>query len=318
MKAAYIKQVDGEIFYGDLPVPKLEPNEVQLKVEACAVNYVDTFVKSGGYQTELTFPFILGRDAVGIVEQVGSNVENFTVGQRVWTNSMGHAGRNGVIAETINVPQTRLFAAPAKVDPIFLAASVHSAATAAIILQQVMELKPQQTLLVEGAAGHVGSKLVELAATMGAHVLTTANPRDFARLKKLGAAACYDYHGDLLQQLPANDFTCDHAIDTSGQVSLQTNLNLLGEKGTVTLITTPPEDHFQFAVRDFYTQSQTIAGFVISQASLTEIQQAGMVLNEQFAAGRLLEEKVSVHSFAETSWAYENIGQVAEKIVLVP
>lgn len=319
MKAAYIKQLGGDIYYGDFAEPRLKADEVLVKVEACAVNYVDTFVYSGSFQTNLTLPFVLGRDAVGIVERIGSNVDAVASGERVWTNSMGYEGRPGVIAEKISLPQNRLFKAPEGIDPIILAASVHSAATAAIILADVMAIKPQQTLLVEGAAGHVGTKLVELAASLGAQVITTANPKDFSRLKQLGATACYDYHAEMLFSQIKTDYPIiERVIDTSGKVSLQENLNLAAQKGEVTLITAPVENSFTFNVRAFYTQSQKINGFVISHASLTELQRAGAQINQAFANGQLLEENISVHSFAETAWVYQHLAQLTGKVVLVP
>lgn len=79
MQAAYITQ-NGEakdIKIGELPKPEITNDEVLIKVNAVAVNHVDTFVRSGSFKTDTNFPFVIGRDAVGQVEEVGADVTVF-------------------------------------------------------------------------------------------------------------------------------------------------------------------------------------------------------------------------------------------------
>ena len=89
MKAAFITQVGPpeSIIYGELPRPKIGPSQVLVQVTAVAVNPVDTYVRSGNFRQDLSFPFILGRDAVGIVEEIGTDVRRFAPGERVWCNN---------------------------------------------------------------------------------------------------------------------------------------------------------------------------------------------------------------------------------------
>lgn len=76
MKAAYIEQVGPPqtIQYGDLPMPTVGRKDILVKVEAVTVNGVDTSIRSGRIKTALSFPFIIGRDMVGIVTQIGEEV----------------------------------------------------------------------------------------------------------------------------------------------------------------------------------------------------------------------------------------------------
>ncbi len=101
MQAAYVERLGpvSEIRIGELPVPAPRAGEVLVQVAAVAVNAVDTFVRSGSYATEVPFPFVLGRDLAGRVAALGADVDGFRVGDRVWTNSLGHAGRQGATAE---------------------------------------------------------------------------------------------------------------------------------------------------------------------------------------------------------------------------
>lgn len=290
MRAAYIEQTGSinQIIIGELPRPKLTDSEVLVKTIAVSVNFVDTFVRTGGFKTKLTFPFVIGRDAVGTVVKVGTKVDNFKIGELVWTNSMGYDGRQGTTSEFVAVPKERLFAVPDGVDPVKLVASVHSSATAAILLGDILQVEPDHSLLVEGAAGHVGSKLVSLAKPLGLDVATTSNKRDFAKLTKQGGNSTYDYH----QPISNIAETFDYIVDTSGKVDLQANLDKLKLRGQVGLITAPSSNKFTFDVRQMYTSTKSIKGFVISHATLTQLQNAGHLLNKSFAAGELLDDKI--------------------------
>lgn len=318
MKAAYINRVGdaGEIQFGELPIPELHEDDVLIKVKAVSVNNVDTFVRSGGFKTNLTFPFVIGRDAVGEVLESGSQVTQFHAGQLVWTNSMGYDGRQGITSEFAAIPAERLNAVPDGVDPIQLIAAVHSAATAVILLQHHLQLESGQKVLVEGAAGHVGTKLIQVAHTMGARVLTTSNPNDFDNLKRLGSDKTLDYHGNW--QTSASGV--DVIVDTSGKVALQENVNLLALGGKIGMITTPADVNATFDSRSFYTSDKQLIGFVISHAELPQLQAAAKVLNDQFAQGNLLDDQVLVKplSFAREAHELLQTGGVKEKLVLVP
>jgi len=319
MQAAYIEQTGQPdvIKVGELPQPTIRPTELLVKVTAVAVNHVDTFVRRGSFKTAMAFPFVIGRDAVGTVTAVGEQVSGFNVGDRIWTNSMGYDGRPGVTSTIAAIPAERAFLAPVGIDDLPLVAAVHSAATAAILLTDVSPVKPGQVVLIEGAAGHVGTKLVQIAHAKGAKVLATANPRDFDRLKQLGAQQVLDYHADFASAITTPVQTI---VDTSGKVDLKTNLSLLGLGGTVALITAPVANQFTFEVREFYTQQQRIVGFVISHASLDQLQRAGQLLNQLFAQGLLLDDDLQVMPFTQAKRAHEIVeaNQTKARLVLVP
>lgn len=320
MRAAIFPTLGGPevIQVATVPEPTVGPTDVLVQVLAVAVNHVDTFVRSGGFKTALAEPHVVGRDMVGTVLRCGSSVTQVTVGQQVWTNSMGYDGRPGVTSEQVAVPADRLYPVPAGVDPIQLVAAVHSAATASIVLSAEMHAQSGETLLVEGAAGHVGRKLVALGKIMGLRILTTSAPRDFDQLQQLGSDRCLDYHANLVDGVTE---TVDHAVDTSGRVALQDNLALLAEAGDVTLITAPADNQFHFAVRQFYTSRQRLNGFVISHSTQGELATAAAQLNACFAEGKLLEDEVLLKSFTDAAWAHQALASGAvhrKKIVLTP
>src|SRR5215472_4763249 len=95
MKAAFIEEFGppNVIQYGDLPIPEVGPQDVLVKVTAVTVDPIDTYIRSGSFQTHPRFPFIVGRDMTGEVVEAGHDVSRFRAGHRVWANNQGYAGR---------------------------------------------------------------------------------------------------------------------------------------------------------------------------------------------------------------------------------
>lgn len=321
MKAAYINETGSpkNIVIGDLPKPEIGRDDVLIKVMAVAVNHVDTFVRSGGFPTKLSFPFVIGRDAVGEVQEVGTNVDRFKVGDMAWTNSMGYDGRQGVASEFAAVPEERLFHIPYKVDPLQLVATVHSSATAAILINQVFHAKSGQAIMVEGAAGHVGTKLVQIAHTMGLRVVTTSNQADFDKMDRFGSNAVLDYTKSIPGQLKESGIPgVDFAVDTSGKVALEDNIDILNQGGMIGLITAPENDQFTFNVRKFYTADKAIRGFVMSHATVNQLTDAAHLLNQRMVDGFLLDDELVKMPLDEAANAHYDLEKnaVKGKIVL--
>lgn len=132
MRAAFIRTLGGPdaIEYGHLPVPAPGPEDVLLRMEAVAVNHVDLLIRSGAYATQLEFPFIVGRDVVGTVQAVGSDVRSLAPGDRAWSNSLGHAGRQGSFSEFVLAAAERVYRLPAGVTAEKAVAVLHGGATA--------------------------------------------------------------------------------------------------------------------------------------------------------------------------------------------
>jgi len=120
MKAAFIERTGPahEIQYGDLPDPVPGPREALVRVRACAVNPIDTYIRGGTVAMPLTFPFIVGCDLAGEVVAVGSSVDRLRPGMRVWGSNQGVLGRQGTFAELAAVDERWLYPTPdALTDP---------------------------------------------------------------------------------------------------------------------------------------------------------------------------------------------------------
>jgi NADPH:quinone reductase-like Zn-dependent oxidoreductase len=284
----------------DMPIPRPKDYEILVKVEATTIDNVDILIRKGLYKTQLQTPAITGRDLVGQVAETGKDVRNFSVGERVWTNSAGFEGRMGATAEYVLVEADRLYPVPESVDPLRLVASVHAASTAQIITREIMKLDGASCILVEGAAGNVGRKLVQCAAALGAKVVTTSVAKDFALLKQLGANECFSYDSEGMEKLSscAARFSINHIIDTSGKVCVSQNLSLLSIGGQLTMITPPPANT-AFDAAQFYTRNQRIVGFVLSRSTCKQLAENARFLNMLFQQGLLLEDKIELHSFED-------------------
>ncbi len=276
------------IRHGELPEPVPGPTDVLVDVDVSTVNQVDTFVRSGAWHTPTPFPFVIGRDLVGTVVAAGPGAPGFAAGDRVWCNSLGHAGRQGAAAERAVVPADRLYPLPPGVDPAAAVAVVHPAATAYLALFTHGRLRAGETVLVLGGAGNIGRAAVVLAAGAGARVLATASADDLDRMRELGAAEAFDYRApDLAERIRrvAPDGVDLH-VDTPGRNDLADTLPLLAQRGRAVLLAgmrTRPE----LPAADLYLGTRSLLGFVISGATGAELAEAAGAVNRLLAADAL-------------------------------
>jgi NADPH:quinone reductase-like Zn-dependent oxidoreductase len=290
MRAAFIERLGPpeSIHYGELPSPRPGPADVLVEVVATAVNHVDTFVRSGAWRTPLDFPFVIGRDLVGTVAEVGGQVTGFRPGDPVWCNSLGHAGRQGAAARHAVVPAERLYHLPAGVNPVDAVAVAHPAATAYLALFTHGRMRAGETAVVAGAGGNVGSALVSLAAASGIRVIATASARDAGYCRSLGAAEVIDYTDPALpERIRAfSPGGVDAYIDTAGVNDLGLGVDLLAKRGRIVVLagmrTTPV-----LPVGPLYLKDCSVVGFAISQASAAELAEAAGAINRLLASGEL-------------------------------
>ena len=202
MKAIALTESDRPPALSDLPAPTPEANEVLVRVHASSVNPVDNGIAAGMLKqmgVEYEFPVILGRDYVGVVEQVGADATRYTVGDKVF-GFLLHANpsvHDGSWAELITVPEdTTIAHVPEGVDTTTVGASP-LAGIAAMLSIDALELSSGDTVLIVGATGGVGSIAVQLAARAGATVAAPALPEDEDYLRKLGVSELLPRDADL-------------------------------------------------------------------------------------------------------------------------
>ncbi|MFP4218688.1 MAG: NADPH:quinone reductase [Salinarchaeum sp.] len=202
----------------DIPRPEPGPNEVLVEVAAAGVNPVDTYFRVGSY-TPVELPFTPGVDVAGTVVATGSAVETISVDTPVLGTGIGNATHQGAYAEYAVVPTDRLVPLAGDVDLQMAGAAGVVGCTAWRALVDHAALAPAESCLVHGGAGGVGHVAVQIAAAMGATVITTAAPTYHDTLADLGADVVLDYERDDLASAVREaadggvDVVLDHRLD---------------------------------------------------------------------------------------------------------
>lgn len=181
--------------YDDFPDPAPPgPNEVLIRIAAASVNPADARLASGEH-AELwplsSLPRASGRDLAGVVEAVGPGVTDYRVGDKVY----GYSGLHwaGTWADKIVMPTEWLAPAPKSISLIEAAALPVVALTAWVTLFIDWHIERGQRLLVNGAAGGVGSMAVQMAKAAGVYVIGSASTSKQDYLRELGCDEVIDY-----------------------------------------------------------------------------------------------------------------------------
>ncbi len=162
-------------------MPQPGPGQALVKVQACGVNYIDIYYRTGAYQEPL--PATLGREGAGTVEAVGDGVTEVHVGDRVaW------AMLPGAYAEYCVLPAQRLVPVPDGVSANDAAAAMLQGMTAHYLTRSTYPLKPGDTCLVHAAAGGVGLLVCQMAHAAGARVIGTVSTEAKAELARAAGA----------------------------------------------------------------------------------------------------------------------------------
>ncbi|MGW0394651.1 NADP-dependent oxidoreductase [Streptomyces sp. NPDC003042] len=170
-----------------LPMPKVAPAEVLVRVRCASVNPVDWKIMAGGLDgmMDVMYPVVPGWDVAGTVERVGIDTPEFAVGDEVMAYARKDYVHGGTFAEFVSVPVRALAHKPASLDWRQAAGLPLAGLTAYQLLTRLGTGK-DDTVLVHGAAGGVGSFGVQIARSLGARVIGTASPRNHDRLRALG------------------------------------------------------------------------------------------------------------------------------------
>ncbi len=176
----------------EVPAPEPGPGEVLIRVEACAVNFADTLVIEGRYQTRPPLPFSPGGEVAGVVAGLGEGVSAPAPGTRVLAMT-GHGG----FAEMAVAQADAAVTVPESVDPVAAAALSYAYGTTFHALRDRAGLRPGETVLVLGAAGGAGLASVQLAKLMGGRVIAAASSAaKLETCRDAGADALVDYRRD--------------------------------------------------------------------------------------------------------------------------
>jgi len=232
MKAAYIDQHGGPevLKYGDLPDPVAGPGQVVVDIFAASVNGADWKVRIGDYK-QTVFPYVMGRDFSGVVSAVGAGVTDLKVGDEVF--GVCEVGQEGAYAEKILMDAAIVARKPASLSHAEAAALALTGLTALSAIEDTLQLKGGETILIQGGAGGVASFAIQVAKHLGAKVITTARAENHPYLRALGADEVIDYSAvDFTKAVPP----CDAVFDTVGGDVAQRSFAVLRPGGRAAFI----------------------------------------------------------------------------------
>ena len=198
--------------------PRPGPSEVRVKVLAAGVSFTDAQLRAGTYLGVPKPPFTPGYELVGVVEELGPECKRLRVGDRIGALTVW-----GADAERVCVPEANAVEVPDDLDAAEVLSLVFTYMTAYQVLHRMGKAKTGETVLVHGAAGRVGTAILELGAVAGVHLYGTCSARDLATVEKLGAVAI-DYRTEdflaRMRELPGKGV--DVALDgLGGGISLR-------------------------------------------------------------------------------------------------
>ena len=213
MKAAYFMKNGGpEVMqYGDVPDPVAAAGQVLVDVHAASVNGADWKVRAGHYAPITEFPYIPGRDFSGIVSAVGAGVTDLAVGDAVF--GVCDVGQEAAYAEKVAIKASIVAKKPEALGHTEAAALALVGLTALSSIEDTLQLKSGETILIQGGAGGVAGFAIQAAKHIGARVITTASAANHDYVKSLGADQVIDYNKQDFAEAVSG---CDALFDTVG------------------------------------------------------------------------------------------------------
>jgi NADPH:quinone reductase-like Zn-dependent oxidoreductase len=192
MKAAAIDRFGGpdELHVEVLPVPVPDADQVLIQLDSAGIGVWDPYVREGEFKLgEPHFPMVIGNDGAGTVIAAGGNVTRFQVGDRVYAYAM----EGGFYAEYAAVDADEVALIPPGVSDEQAGVLGADGVTALVGLEDQLQLRPNEKVMIYGASGGIGHLAVQLAKRLGAEVLAVASGADGVQLtKRLGADVAID------------------------------------------------------------------------------------------------------------------------------
>jgi NADPH:quinone reductase-like Zn-dependent oxidoreductase len=314
----------------DVPAPTPGLRDILVKVRAAGLNPVDFKFRQGKLRAILRpkLPFVLGNELAGEVIAVGSDVNRFRVGDRVFARVA--KDRAGAFAEQACVDEGHAAHMPRDLDFTAAAAVPLAGLTALQALRDELGVKLGQRVFISGGAGGVGTFAIQIAKWLGAHVTTTASKRGEALVRSLGCDEVIDY---TTEDISKAEGRFDAGFDLIGGKTLEQMLEIMKPGTKVVSIAGVPEP--QTAIKDLGgRRALAVVFWIISYGIRSRARRAGVSYRYLFmhASGTELAELAvlieqgklnviidKIYPFAKISeaLAYVESGRAKGKVVVM-
>lgn len=246
MKAAILnsynkKGCDLEI--KDIDIPSISLDDVLVRVLTAGINPLDNMIIRGEVKliVPYKFPLVMGNEFVGIIEKVGSNVNKFNVGERVYGRMP--LNKIGAFAQYISINQEAIAKVPNYLNDLEAACIPLTALTA---LQAFELIKPKEgeTIFISGGTGSIGAMAIPLAKSYNLKVITSGSKENKDRVISLGVDKFIDYK---LEDYSLSLSNIDYVLDTIGNLELLKEFKILKKGGKLVSLKGLPNK--EFAIR---------------------------------------------------------------------
>lgn len=243
MKAFVLEKYGSPMREVEMPVPVPATGEVLVRTVAAGVNPADERLRSGEFKAIFPFrlPKVMGGEFAGEVVEVGADVADFEVGDRVY--GYVDLAATGTLSEFIAVDAATVAPAPTSVSLVEAAGLPVAARTAWQSMVDMGGVARGQTVLIHGGTGGVGSVAIQLAKHLGCTVATTVSTGNIEAARELGADIVIDYRRDDLAQA-LEGTVVDFVLDTQGGDTLRASLGVVRRGGMVVGVSGPPDPEF--------------------------------------------------------------------------
>ena len=250
MNAAFIEQYGDldNIKSGTLEKPEPGEGEVLVRVKSAGVNPVDAAIARGMLKDAIPgeFPLIPGWDMAGVVEEVGHAARRFSVGDEVYAYARRPTIQHGTFAEYISIPEAYLAETSSTISIEESGGIPLVGLTAYQSIYEFGQLEQDQSLLILGASGGVGTLAIQLAKAVGAHVIGVASEENHEYMKELGADVTIDYNdnhvGEAVKEVQPEGVDLIFHCSRGDSFSQVMETGVLKEGGKVVSITNSKPD----------------------------------------------------------------------------
>ncbi|KRL72605.1 oxidoreductase [Lentilactobacillus parakefiri] len=243
MKAAQITKYakDFTVQVNDIPVPTINDDEVLVKVKVAAVNPLEMLIGTGSvkFVQDYSFPLTMGNELTGVVEKVVKNVDDFKVGDEIYSRLP--LSKIGAFAEYAAINHNAIAPLPKNLDMVTGAAAALTGLTAYQGLHEELATKSGETVFIPGGSGSFGQMAIPIAKDMGLKVIVSGNADARDRTLAIGADQYLSYETENYWEI-INDV--DYVIDTLDPKEFDRELSVIKPGGRLLSLRVGPNKRF--------------------------------------------------------------------------
>lgn len=305
----------------DVPAPTPGPGEVRIEVEAVGINFADVLSVAGEYLTRTRVPYTPGMEFAGIVESLGEGVTGVQVGQRV-----AALGGSGALARYSVVNAAGLIPVPENLSGAQAAAFPVSYFTAYHGLKTLGRGVEGEWVLVQAAAGALGTASIQLAKAMGMHVIALASTEEkLALARDLGAdVTILQDDPDRVQKVrdAAGGRGVPLILEVVGGKRFQESLDMAAPQGRIIVIGNASREQANLRPVELMKRNLTVTGLWLTSLmnDRAATMQAAQALAGLVGSGKVTPQVGPTYALADSARAFQDLldRKTTGKVIIEP